>query len=223
MRRPLIFGLVAIAALTAANATYALLAIGSSGTNLSRLDLGHGVTIVDLIPSEDARGIPVRLELYGAVRLAGFGRRDWFSEVIETEELTILDWTRPWYGSEARLSLRADADDQDPAASIRQASLDKKAERLPDYDGLRAWRLTWHETSVEEVFLGEPGVDRFAALQCSRYGCYSAVRIGPNLLAHIHLPNFRQHGGRLWANERIGEIQHRVCNLLVDAICWAPR
>lgn len=223
MRRPLVLGLVAIAVLTAANAAYALLAISSSAVDLSGLDLDHGVTIVDLIPAEEARGIPVRLKLYGGVRLSGFGRRDWFSGVIETEELTILDWNRPWYRSESRLVLGADADDQDPAASIRLAALDKKAERLPDYDGLKAWRLSWHETSVEELFLGEPGVDRFAALQCWRYGCYSAVRIGPNLLAHMHLPDFRQHGGRIWANERIGEIQRRVCDLLVDAICWAPR
>ncbi len=224
MRHPLFLALSAIAALAAANAAYALIAIGSSAVNLSGVELGHrDYTYVDLVPSRDARAIPVRLKLYGNLRLSGFGRRDWFSGVIETEELTILGWERPWTGSEARLSLRADADDGDPVASIRHAAQDEKAERLPDYEGLRAWRLRWHEDSVQDIFPGEPGVDRFAALECSRYGCYSVVRIGPNLVAHLHLPDFRQHGGRIWANEQIEAMHRKVCDLLVDAICWLNR
>lgn len=48
------------------------------------------MTSVDLIPAEKARGIPVRLKLYGNLRLSGFGRRHWFSGVTETEEPAIL-------------------------------------------------------------------------------------------------------------------------------------
>ncbi|HXV26194.1 MAG TPA: hypothetical protein VED46_18305 [Alphaproteobacteria bacterium] len=92
-------------------------------------------------------------------------------------------------------------------ANTRQAALEEKAERLPDYEGPRARRLRW----------------RFAALECSRYGCYSVVRIGPNLVAHLHLPDLRQHGGRTWANEQIAAMHRKVCDLLVDAICWLNR
>lgn len=222
MRRPLILGLLAIAALAAANAAYAVIAIGSSAVDLSRLDLSHGGTIVDLFPAENARGIPVRLKLHGDLRLSGFGRRDWFNGIIETGNLTILEWDRPWR-STTRLSLRADADDRDPVADIRLAFLERKAERLPQFEGLRAYRLRWTEDSIEERFLGEPGEDRFTLLQCWTGGCQTEIRIGPNLIGQMSFPDFRQHGGRAYANEQIAATQKQVCEMLVDAICWGPR
>jgi hypothetical protein len=95
MQRPLILGLLGIAALVFANAAYAVITIDSTAVDLSRLDVSDGKTLVELVPAKDARGIPVRLRLYGDLRLSGFGRQNWFSGVIETEELSILEWSRP--------------------------------------------------------------------------------------------------------------------------------
>src|SRR5688572_18456065 len=90
-----------------------------------------------------------------------FGRRDWFSGVIEAEDLQVVDWDRPWSGDDIRLTLRAERDELDPAENIRFAFREGKAERLEDYEGLRTYRLVWHENSIEIRILGEPGEDRF--------------------------------------------------------------
>ena len=222
MWRWLGLGLMAIAVLAAANIAYALTAIGSSSVNLSGLQLGHaGPALVDLMPKEGAHAIPVRLRLRGDLWLSGFGRRDWFTGVIETEELQILGWQRPHNAAETRIVLLAQSDEFDPAESIRFAFRDGKAERLPDYEGLRVYRLTWHENSTEVRLLGEPEEDRFAALICWRHGCYTDIRIGPNLMGRLSLPDIRQHGGRDYANQVIADVGRKVCDMLVDAICWA--
>jgi hypothetical protein len=215
---PLILGLLGITALVFANAAYAVIAIDSSAVDLSRLDVSDGKTLVELVPAKDARGIPVRLRLYGDLRLSGFGRQNWFSGVIETEELSILEWSRPWR-STTRLSLRADAVDRDPIGRIRSALADNQAERLQDFEGLRAYRLKYEG----DQFLGEPGEDRFTVMQCWTGECHTDIRIGPNLIGWMSFPDFRNNGGRAYANEQIAIIQKRVCELLVDAICWAKR
>jgi hypothetical protein len=63
MQRPLILGLLSLAALTVANAAYAVIAIGSSTVDFSHLDVSNGRTILELVPAKDMRGIPVRLRL----------------------------------------------------------------------------------------------------------------------------------------------------------------
>jgi hypothetical protein len=134
MRRPLVMGLVVIAALVAANIAYALTALGSRSVNLSGLP---GYTLVDVLPKADAHAIPVRLKVSGNLWLSGFGRRSWFTGVVETEELEILAWERPHNAADIRTVLRAQSDEFDPAETIRFAFRDGKAERLPDYEGLR--------------------------------------------------------------------------------------
>ena len=130
-------GLMAIAVLAAANIAYALTAIGSSAANLSRLEVRNSSAFVDLIPSSQSRAIPVRLKLHGGLWLSGFGRRDWFSGVIEAEELQVVDWDRPWNGDDIRLTLRAERDELDPAENIRFAFREGKAGRLEDYEAGR--------------------------------------------------------------------------------------
>jgi hypothetical protein len=220
MRRPLVMGLVVIAALVAANIAYALTALGSRSVNLSGLP---GYTLVDVLPKADAHAIPVRLKVSGNLWLSGFGRRSWFTGVVETEELEILAWERPHNAADIRTVLRAQSDEFDPAETIRFAFRDGKAERLPDYEGLRAYRVVWYENSVEVRLLGEPGEDRFSALVCWQHGCYADIRIGPNLMARLNLPDIRQHGGRAYANRVIEDVGRKVCDMLVDAICWADR
>ena len=75
MQRPLILGLLGITALVFANAAYAVIAIDSSAVDLSRLDVSNGKTLVELVPAKDARGIPVRLRLYGDLRLSALAGR----------------------------------------------------------------------------------------------------------------------------------------------------
>ena len=224
MWRWLGLGITAIAVLAAANIAYALTAIGSSSVNLSGLRYGPVTpTLVDLMPKEGARATPVRLRLRGDLWLSGFGRRDWFTGVIETEELEILAWQRPHNVADRRLVLHAQSDEFDPAENIRFAFREGKAERLADYEGLRVYRLTWHENSIEVRLLGEPGEDRFSALICWQHGCYTDIRIGPNLMGRLSLPDIRQHGGRAYANRVIEDVGRKVCDMLVDAICWADR
>jgi hypothetical protein len=224
MGRWLGLGLMAIAVLAAANIAYALTVLGSSSVNLSGLRYGPvAPTLVDLMPKEDVHAIPVRLRLRGDLWLSGFGRRDWFTGVIETEELEILAWERPHNASDLRIVLHAQSDEFDPAETIRFAFREDKAERLPDYEGLRVYRLTWHENSTEVRLLGEPEEDRFSALICWQHGCYTDIRIGPNLMARLRLPDIRTHGGRDYANRVIADVGRKVCNMLVDAICWADR
>jgi hypothetical protein len=224
MGRWLGIGLMAIAVLAAANIASALTVLGSSSVNLSGLRFGppaHG--FVDLIPKEDAHAIPVRLRLSGELWLSGFGRRDWFTGVIETEELEILAWERPHNPADIRIVLHAQSDEFDPAETIRFAFRDGKAERLEEYDGLRTYRLVWYENSIEIRMLGDPETDRFAAIVCFQHGCYTDIRIGPNLMGRLSLPDIRKHGGRDYANRVIADVGRKVCNMLVDAICWADR
>jgi hypothetical protein len=216
-------GLLVIAVLAVANIAYAVTAIGSSAADLSRLDVRNSSVFVDLIPSRRSGAILVRLKLHGGLWLTGFGRRDWFSGVIEAEELQVLDWDRPWNGDDIRLTLRAERDELDPAENIRFAFREGKAERLEDYEGLRTYRLAWHENSIQIRILGEPGEDRFSAIICFQHGCYTDLRIGPNLIARLDLPDIRQHGGRDYANRVIADVGRKVCDMLVDAICWADR
>jgi hypothetical protein len=214
-----IFGVLAIAVLLAANLATALAAIGSSAADLSRLDVRNASSVVDLIPSSRSRAIPVRLRLHGGLWLSGFGRRDWFSGVIETDELQVLDWDRPWNGNAIRLTLRAERDELDPAAGIRLAFREGKAERLPDYEGLRTYRLVWHESSVSVHLLGEPDKDRFAGLDCTPHGCSTLIQFGPNLMGRLSFPDIRQNGGRDYANGLIEEIERKVCAMVAGALC----
>ena len=223
MQRRLIYGLAAIALLGIANVAYALTALGSSAVNLSGLRLSTcSYTHVTLIPKAGAKAIRVRLKLHGNLWLSGFGRRNWFNGIIETEELEILAWERPVNRADTRLVLLAQSEELDPAENIRFAFREGKAERLSDYDGLRTYRLRWHENSTEVRLLGEPGLDRFAAIICFQHGCYTDIRIGPNLMGRLDLPDIRQHGGRDYAG-LIEDVGRKVCDMLVDAICWADR
>ena len=175
MKRRLIYGLAAIALLAGANVAYALTALGSSAVNLSGLRLGTGsYTHVTLIPKPGAKAIPVRLKLHGNLWLSGFGRRNWFDAVIETEELDILAWERPVNRSETRLVLRAQSEELDPAASIRFAFREGKAERLPDFDGLSTYRLDGTRTQPRFVFLESP---EWTASRRSSVSSTAATRI----------------------------------------------
>jgi hypothetical protein len=39
----------------------------------------------------------------------------------------------------------------------------------------------------------------------------------------LSFPDIRKSGGRAYANEQVALMQKRVCDMLVDAICWGPR
>jgi hypothetical protein len=224
MQHRMIYGLMAVVLLAGVNVAYALTALGSSAVNLSGLRLSTGsYTYVTLIPKPGAQAIPVRLKLHGNPWLSGFGRRSWYDAVIETDELKILAWERPHDVPDAGLVLHAQSQEVDPAGTIRFAFRDGKAERLPDFDGLRTYRMVWHENSIEVRLLGEPGIDRFAAIICFQHGCHTDIRIGPNLMGRLSLPDIRQHGGRAYANQLIEDVGRKVCDMLVDAICWADR
>ena len=131
MRRPLVMGLGVIAALVAANIAYALTVLGSRSVNLSGLP---GYTLVDVLPKADAHAIPVRLKVSGNLWLSGFGRRSWFTGVVETEELEILAWERPHNAADIRTVLRAQSDEFDPAETML---------RLPPRQGRAPARLRW--------------------------------------------------------------------------------
>lgn len=42
-------------------------------------------------------------------------------------------------------------------------------------------------------------------------------------MGRLSLPDIRKHGGRDYANRVIEDVGRKVCDMLVDAICWADR
>jgi hypothetical protein len=83
--------------------------------------------------------------------------------------------------------------------------------RLPivdRYDGL--------PHAVGDTYIGQEGVDTFLKIDCYPDGtashfCTAAMRLSPTLIAYVAFPDFRYHGGRAFANDRLRAFHDVIC------------
>ena len=78
-----------------------------------------------------------------------------------------------------------------------------------------------HVVSVlkEDYYYGEPGVDEFVEFRCVEGKnpfllCEATARIRSDLVAQIYFMDFRQYGGRSFANERIRALRESICRFV---------
>jgi hypothetical protein len=75
-----------------------------------------------------------------------------------------------------------------------------------------------------DVYFGRQGIDEFIYIRCSPfeqahpiYFCTTGVRLARDLVARIMFLDFRFHGGRSFANERVRAFREAVCRFIVPA------
>jgi hypothetical protein len=161
------------------------------------------------------------------------GKVSQLPDVIETDELQILltyPDGRPLSVQAHEIAAERHIDEKTAIDSLRLKEYSATVHYVPPgahyEDGLRRdfgltkvidrYQGLAHARSGLDDYLGEPGVDTFVYLSCSlernpEFFCAASVRVGPTLTARVSFADFRLHGGRAYANERIRKFREIVC------------